>query len=126
MKKLLKEDDSTLNYNKWVKGIADREFSAQKIAVNSLFDDKNKDQAPNARKQQNVLPYPLCNLVTALGNAIVGLSNSISLIEALKNNPLVKHESNAKHIEHAILNLQKSAEMIQIAAKSVDNIASSI
>jgi hypothetical protein len=126
VKNLIQEDDSTLNYNKWVKGIADKEFGSQRVAVNSLFKNTEDDQQPNSKKHQNTLPFPLPNLISALGNAIVNLSNSISLIETLKSNPIVKHKDNNVHIEESIKNLKNAAEMIQIAAKSVDNITSSI
>jgi len=127
VKKLVSEEGSVMNYNKWVKGIADREFSAQKLMVNDIFNTKNKDQSPNTiHKQQNSLPYPLSNLVSSLGNSIVGLQNSLSIIGSLKNNPLVKKESNNVHIEQSMKDLNAAAELIQKAAKCVDNIQISL
>lgn len=125
MKKLVSEDGQTLNYNKWVKGIADREFGSQKFVVNDLF-SKNKDQSVNTRSNQNILPYPLSNLVPSLGNALISLQNSISIIKNLKNNPLLKKESNSVHIEQSLNKLIEAAKNIQDAANSVDNIQSGL
>lgn len=125
MKNILKEDDS-LNYNKWVKGIADREFSAQKTIVNDLVKNNPTEQYPNMKRSQNVLPYPLSNLIPALGNVIVGLNSSVTMLKELKLNPLVKKESNNEHIQSSIKKLNQAAELIKDAVKCVDNIDSSI
>lgn len=125
MKKLVSEEGQTLNYNKWVKGIADREFNSQKFVVNDLF-SKNKDQSVNTRSNQNILPYPLSNLVPSLGNALISLQNSISIIRSLGNNPLLKKESNSVHIEQSLNKLIEAAKNIQDAANSVDNIQSGL
>lgn len=126
MKNIVSEDGSVMNYNKWVKGIANREFNAQKMMVNDLFNNKNQDQNPNAKQHNNVLPFPLSNLVSTLGNAIVNLQNSLNIMGSLKNNPLVKKESNSVHIEQSIKDITSAAELVYKAAKSVDNIESSI
>jgi len=126
VKNIVSEDGSVMNYNKWVKGIANREFNAQKMMVNDLFNNKNQDQNPNAKQHNNVLPFPLSNLVSTLGNAIVNLQNSLNIMGSLKNNPLVKKESNSVHIEQSIKDITSAAELVYKAAKSVDNIESSI
>lgn len=127
MKKLVSEEGSVMNYNKWVKGIADREFSAQKLMVNDLFNGKDGNQSPNTvRKHQNALPFPLGSLVFSLGNSIVGLQNSLSIVESLKNNPLVRKEGNDVLINQSLKDLHDAAQLIQKAAKCVDNIQISI
>jgi hypothetical protein len=126
VKKLVSEDGQTMNYNKWVKGIADREFNSQKAFLNDLFNKNTDKQNPNLKRHQNVMPYPLNNLVPTLGNSIVGLQNSLSILENLKNNPVIKKESNNVHLEESIKNLKLAAELIQKAANSVDNIDYSI
>ena len=127
MKKLVSEEGSVMNYNKWVKGIADREFSAQKLMVNDLFNGKDGNQSPNTvRKHQNALPFPLSSLVSSLGNSIVGLQNSLSIVESLKNNPLVRKEGNDVLINQSLKDLHDAAQLIQKAAKCVDNIQISI
>ena len=127
MKKLVSEEGSVMNYNKWVKGIADREFSAQKLMVNDLFNSKDNNQSPDTvRKHQNTLPYPLGSLVSALGNSIVGLQNSLSIVESLKNSPLLRKEGNDALIGQSLKDLYAAAELIQKAAKCVDNIQISI
>lgn len=127
MKKLVSEEGSVMNYNKWVKGIADREFSAQKLMVNDLFNSKDNNQSPDTvRKHQNALPYPLGSLVSALGNSIVGLQNSLSIVESLKNSPLLRKEGNDALIGQSLKDLHAAAELIQKAAKCVDNIQISI
>ena len=125
MKNLISED-ATLNYNKWVKGIADREFSAQKLMVNDIFNNDENDQSVNKQRKQNVLPFPLSNLIPALGNAIVNLQNSVNMIQTLKSNPIVKKENNNAHIEEALKYLNAASDLINSAAKSVDNIEVSL
>lgn len=125
MKNLISED-ATLNYNKWVKGIADREFSAQKLMVNDIFNNDENDQSVNKQRKQNTLPFPLSNLIPALGNAIVSLQNSVNIIQTLKSNPIVKKESNNTHIQEALKYLNAASSLINNAAKSVDNIEVSL
>jgi hypothetical protein len=128
VKNVVSENDMSLNYNKWVKGIADREFGSQKLMLNDLFNkQKEQDQSINLVRHQNSLPFPLDQLVPTLGNAIISLENSLNIIKTLKNNPLVKSESsNTAFIEDALKNLEEAAKFIQNAAKCVDNIKSSI
>lgn len=127
MKKLVSEEGSVMNYNKWVKGVADREFNAQKLMVNDIFKSKDNNQSPDTvRRHQNALPYPLVSLVTSLGNSIVGLQNSLNIVETLKHNPLLRKEGNNALIEQSFKNLHAAAELIQKAAKCVDNIQISL
>lgn len=130
MKKLVSED-GTMNYNKWVKGIADRELSSQKLMVNDIFKakgaknaDSENSQDPNAKRQQTALPYPLSNLVPALGDSIVSLQNAMSLVSTLQNNPILKNKNNIVHIEQCTKALKSALELIKTAAKSVDNLES--
>lgn len=120
-----------MNYNKWVKGIADRELSSQKLMVNDLFKAKGvknaeseSSQDPNTKRQQTVLPYPLSNLIPALGNSIVSLQNALSLVSTLKNNPILKNKNNTVHVEQCTKALNSAIESIKAAAKSVDNLES--
>ncbi len=122
MKNLVNEDGTVMNYNKWVKGIADREFGSSRVNVGDMF--KTPDQYPNTKHKQNVLPYPLSSLVSALGNTILGLQNSLNIVRSLSNNPLIKKESNHPHIDKAIKDLEQAAKSIESAANSVDNIQS--
>jgi hypothetical protein len=124
--KNLISEDSSLNYNKWVKGIADREFSAQKLMVNDIFNNDENEQSINKRRKENALPFPLSNLIPTLGNAIVSLQNSVNIIQTLKLNPIVKKESNNAHIETALKCLAAASDLIHSAAKSVDNIEVSL
>lgn len=124
--KVVKEDSNVLNYNKWVKGIANREFGSDKMFLNNLFGKNEDSQNPNMKRHQNVLPYPMNNLVSTLGNAVVNLQNSINILNILKDNPVVKKESNSVHLEQSIKDLTEAAKMIEKAANSVDNIDYSI
>ncbi|NBO99803.1 MAG: hypothetical protein EBU90_06705 [Proteobacteria bacterium] len=123
---LINEDSSTLNYNKWVKGIASREFGSEKLFINSLFDNNQDKQHPNTKNKQNILPYPMNNLIPTLGNAIVNLQNSINILNQLKNNPVIKKESNSVHLEQSIKTLIEASKLIEKAANCVDNIDYSI
>ena len=111
-----------MNYNKWVKGIASREFNSNKVFLNSLYDNQREKQYPDKAQAQNVLPYPMANLVPTIGNALVSLQSSISIIKNLIDNPLVKNEANTSIAKSSIDCLAKAAEKIKEAANYLDKI----
>lgn len=122
MKEPVSEDTNVMNYNKWVKGIASREFGSTKVFMNDLYDNQREQQYPDKAKSQNVLPYPMSNLVPAIGNALVSLQSSVSIIKSILNNPLVKSEANASIAKSSIDCLAKAAEKIKEAANYLDKI----
>ncbi len=122
MKEPVSEDTNVMNYNKWVKGIASREFGSSKVFLNSLYDNQREQQYPDAAKSQNVLPYPMSNLVPTIGNALVSLQSSITIIKSLLNNPLVKSEANDSIAKSSIECLAKAADSIKDAANYLDKI----
>lgn len=122
MKEPVFEDTNVMDYNKWVKGIASREFSSNKVFLNSLYDNQREKQYPNKSKAQNVLPYPMTNLVPTIGNALISLQSSISIIKNLINNPLVKNETNASIARSSIECLAAAADKIKEAANFLDKI----
>jgi len=111
MKKKVVFEDTVSAYNKWVSGQASREFSAIKMKYNDLLgDDKGKNtQSPNDARANNVLPFPLPNTASILGDLLTGTSNAIGVYKDALKNPLVKQDVQAQREINNIVNcLNKS------------------
>lgn len=111
MKKKVVFEDTVSIYNKWVSGQAAREFSAIKMKFNDLLgDDKGKNtQNPNDTRSNNVLPYPLPNTASILGDLLTNTTNAISAYKDALKNPLIRDDEKArKEIENIVLCLKKS------------------
>jgi hypothetical protein len=127
MKKKVLFEDTISVYNKWVSGQASREFSAIKMKFNDLLgnDKHSMSQSPNDAKGQNVLPYPLPNTASILGDLLTGMSNAISTYKTALNNPLVKEDEKAKKelelikgcLEKALTDIK---QIFTVLTKSVD------
>ena len=106
MKKKVVFEDTVSMYNKWVSGQASREFSAIKMKFNDLMgDDKGKNtQNPNDARSQNVLPYPLPNTASILGDLLTGTANAISAYKDALKNPLVSEDEKAREEIQNIVN----------------------
>ena len=127
MKKKVLFEDAISVYNKWVSGQASREFSAIKMRFNDILgDDKGKQtQYPNDAKGDNVLPFPLPNTASILGDLLTNVSNAITTYETALKNPLVKEDKKAQKELELIKNcLTKSLEDIKqiftVLTQSVD------
>lgn len=111
MKKQLLLEDTISLYNKWVQGLAAREFNAQRLKFKDLF-STNHDlttQGPNEAKAGNTLPYPLQNAVSILGDLTTNMSNAISAFTQAIKNPVIERDPKAKvEIERIIAFLEKS------------------
>jgi hypothetical protein len=104
-------EDTVSAYNKWVSGQASREFSAIKTKFNDLFGDKKgkEDQYPNNAKGDNVLPYPIPNTVSILGDLITNTTSAINNYKTALKHPLVREDEKARKEVQAIVNcLEKS------------------
>lgn len=111
MKKKVVFEDTVSVYNKWVSGQASREFSAIKMKFNDLLsDDKgNNTQSPNDARANNVLPYPLPNTASILGDLITNTTNAIGVYKNALKNPLVREDEQARReIENIVICLKKS------------------
>lgn len=111
MKKKVVFEDTVSAYNKWVSGQASREFGSIRTKFNDLFGDKkNKDdQNPNNAKGSDVLPYPIPNTVSILGDLISNTTSAINNYKLALQQPLVKEdEKAAKEIKAIIECLSKS------------------
>jgi len=118
VKKKVLFEDTVSYYNKWVQGMASREFAAQRMKFKDLF-STNHDlvtQSPNDAKADKVLPYPLPNSVAVLGDVLTGTTNAIKMFGDALRNPLVKDDEKAvKEIETIVECLNKSlAELNKI------------
>ena len=106
-------------YNKWVTGIAAREFSAQRTKFKDLFGHgQDVDQSPNNVKVGGILPYQLTQAASILGDLLTNTSNAISSFEDAKNNPILKKDDKARKevdviIHHLNASLEQLKEIIQ-------------
>jgi len=98
MKKRVLFEDASMYYNKWVSGIASGEFESQKIGLKDILkqNEEHLDQSPNLAKVGNVLPYPIPNAVSILGELITSTSNSLALFRTSLKNPVVQKDKKAK------------------------------
>ena len=108
-------------YNKWVQGIAAREFSAQRTKFKDLFkQSQDVDQTPNNAKAGNVLPYQLSQAATILGDLITNTTNAISAFEDAKNNPVVQKDKGAEEeIDIILAHLKRSMGEIDALMKTI-------
>ena len=111
MKNKLLFEDATMYYNKWVQGIAGKEFGTQQLKFKDIV-DANKDhesQSPNTTKAGNVMPYPLPNTVSIFGDLIIGTSNALTMFKnALKNPAIKQNKQMEEEITEIITALKKS------------------
>jgi hypothetical protein len=99
MKKKVLFEDTVSMYNKWVSGQAAREFGAIKMKFNDLVSGNNKGyqtQSPNDARANNVLPYPISNTVSILGDLITNTTNVISDFKTASKSPLVQKDLKAQ------------------------------
>jgi len=98
MKKKVLFEDTVSMYNKWVSGQAAREFGAIKMKFNDLLskDKGYQSQSPNNSRAENVLPYPIPNTVSILGDLITNTTSAITNFKTALRNPLVQGDEKAK------------------------------
>ncbi|CAB5226384.1 hypothetical protein UFOVP760_160 [uncultured Caudovirales phage] len=94
MKKKVLFEDTVSYYNKWVAGQASREFSAQRTKFKDLF-GSIPDQSPNNSKADDLLAYPLPNVVPVLGDLMTNHSNCVNMFKTALNNPNIKEDGKA-------------------------------
>ncbi len=111
MKKKLLFEDATMYYNKWVQGIAGKEFGTQRLNFKDIV-NANKDhesQSPNTVKAGNSMPYPLPNTVSIFGDLIIHTSNALTMFKSSLKNPVVKNNKQTeKEIVEIINTLKRS------------------
>ena len=112
MKKKVLFEDTVMGYNKWVQGLASREFNAQRLKFKDLFSTNHDltSQSPNDAKAGNVLPFPLPNIVSTLGDLSTNMSNSISAFKDALKHPNVEKDSKAKKELELILSALKRSQ----------------
>lgn len=113
MKKKVVFEDAVNAYNKWVSGQASREFGAIRTKYNDLFGDKKnkEDQDLNnlKTKTNNVLPFPLPNTVSIIGDLLTNTTEAINNYETALKQPLIKEDKKAvKELETIVHCLNKS------------------
>lgn len=111
MKKKLLFEDATMYYNKWVQGIAGREFGTQRLRFKDIVNanQDHESQSPNTAKADNVIPYPLPNTVSIFGDLIIHTSNALTMFKSsLKNPAIKKNKQMEEEINEIIDTLKKS------------------
>jgi len=117
------KEDTVMNYNKCVQGIASREFNAQKVFLRDILGKSNETQQyPNNVVGNNVLPYPLTGLVPTLGTVISNLSTALNLAKNSASYPLFKEDKNSQFIQEAVKNLEDASKSINKAVNNLDNL----
>ncbi len=112
MKKKLIFEDATMYYNKWVQGIAGKEFGTQQLKFKDII-NANKDhesQSPNDAKAGNIMPYPLPSTVSVFGDLIIHTSNALTMFKSSLKNPAIKKN---KQMEEEI------AEIVAVLKESL-------
>jgi len=106
VKKRILFEDATSYYNKWVSGQAAREFATQKVSLKDIVkkNEEHSEQSPNGAKAEPVLPYPIPNAVTALGEVSISLSNTLGLFRAALKNPTVQEHPETKAEVTTVIN----------------------
>jgi hypothetical protein len=106
MKKKVLFEDTVSMYNRWVSGQAAREFNAIKMKYNDLFDKSKgyKTQSPNDARASNVIPYPIPNTVSILGDLITNTTSAIANFKIALKNPLVQEDEKAQKELQLIVN----------------------
>lgn len=85
-------------YNKWVQGIAGREFGTQRIKFKDIVkaNDEHDNQNPNTVRSLPPLPYPLPNAVSIFGDLIINMSNALTMFKTALKNPAIEKNIQAK------------------------------
>jgi len=116
MKKKVLFEDTVSYYNKWVSGQASREFGAMKTKFKDLVGKgvDNEEQNPDNAKAGNVLPFPLPNTVSILGDLMTDHSNATHNFKSALKHPLIqKDKKAADEIRQIIDCLEKSARELK-------------
>jgi len=116
MKKKVLFEDTVSMYNRWVSGQAAREFGAIKMKFNDLIgNDKGyRTQNPNDARASNVIPYPIPNTVSILGDLITNTTSAIANFKTALKNPLVQKDEKAQKELQLIVNcLSNSLEELK-------------
>jgi len=118
------KEDNVMDYNKWVQGIASREFSSKKVFLRDLLGKPHEgEQYPNAIHNNNVLPYPLEELVKSIGNIVSNIDTSLKLLITANENPILKSDPhNVKRIQDAEAALKNAAKLITNTVNNLDNL----
>lgn len=108
-------------YNKWVSGIAAREFNSQRMKFKDLMSrDFDTDQSPNTAKADKVLPYQLVNAANILGDLFTSTSNAINAFESALYNPVVKEDEKlTKEVTEMLTHLKDSLSCLKNIFKVV-------
>ena len=121
VKKKVLFEDTVMAYNKWVSGIAAREFNSQRMKFKDLVSrDFDTDQSPNNVKVGKALPYQLVNAANILGDLFTSTSNAINAFESALNNPVVKEDKKLTgevkqmltHLGASLSNLKKIFKVV--------------
>lgn len=118
-------EDATQYYNKWVSGIAGKEFGTSRLKFKDIIGKtaEETDQSPNTTKAGNTLPYPLPNAVSVLGDLAINTSNALTMFRTALKNPAVRDNLKARAeiitvINHLKQSLDSLNEMFRTFQKN--------
>jgi hypothetical protein len=123
VKKKVLFEDAMMGYNKWVSGIAAREFNSQRMKFKDLVSGNyDTDQSPNNAKADNVLPFQLTNAANILGDLFTNTSNAIAAFEQALQAPAVKKDEQVTEEVNQMINHLKDSlsclkNILKIATK---------
>jgi len=114
VKKTILFEDAVMYYNKWVQGIASRDISGQKVGIKDILkkNEEHLDGNPNFSKSSPVLPFPIDNTVSLLGDLSLNTSNALALFRQSLRNPVVKKDKALKGQIILIITALKSITFI--------------
>ena len=113
-----------MGYNKWVAGMASREFSSQRLKFKDLVGKgMDVDQSPNDAKADNVLPYPLNSTIPILGDLLINTTNALKGFKSAQENPLVKDKIKTKEeveliVKHLTASLNEIEEIFRVISRN--------
>lgn len=105
MKRGVLFEDAVNYYNRWVSGIASRDFATKNLKLKEILDKDTEftDQHPNLSQADQQLPYPMDNSIAILGNLAINVSNALTLYREALKNPALKE--NKKLIGEVVLTI---------------------
>jgi len=111
-------EDTSMIYNKWVSGIAKREFQPEVITVADII-----NRFRNNQQAKKILPYPLNNILDFLGEIFVQCANLRGLLNQSFKNPVIKETSEKiKAIRSLNEKLDKIQNIIFSCTEELDEI----
>lgn len=120
MKKKVFFEDATMQYNKWVQGIASREQASGKITLFDLFDQNNK-QIPGETDNPVYIPIAMTNVTAIIGSLLTDNANFQDKLRITWSSPYCKESKRNREILRGIFAQSKQIDkIVQDIVKQMD------